>query len=137
MLKERKGGTIMSDEIIKLLEVLEQEYGADYAKDIMERYVEYFGISAAIWLSVLILMVIGTLIAIPKLFKYMEEYNIKCCASGCASECIIWPGALAGFLMGVIVLCLFGIALAITSLIQYYTVPENIIIEHFKFLIET
>lgn len=136
MLEEREGSTIMSDEVIKLLEVLEQEYGADYAKDIMERYVEYFGISAAIWLSVLIIMVIGMLIAIPKLFKYMDEYNIKCCASGCASECIIWPGVLAGFLMGFIVVCLFGITLAITSLIQYYTVPENIIIEHFKFLIE-
>lgn len=127
----------MSNEVINLLEVLEQEYGADYAKDIMERYVEYYGISAAIWLSVLIIMVIGMLIAIPKLSKYMDEYNIKCCASGRASECIIWPGVLAGFLMGVIVLCLFGIVLAITSLIQYYTVPENIIIEHFKFLIET
>ena len=123
----------MSNEVIKLLEVLEQEYGADYAKDIMERYVEYYGISAAIWLSVLILMIVGMLIAIPKLFKYMDEYNKKCRAS----ECIIWPGVLAGFLAGVIVICLIGIVLAINSLIQYYTVPENIIIEHFKFLIET
>lgn len=97
----------------------------------MERYIEYFGMSAAIWLSVLILMVIGMII--PKLFKYMDEYSKKCRAS----ECIIWPGVLAGFLMGFIVVCLFGITLAITSLIQYYTVPENIIIEHFKFLLET
>lgn len=84
--------------------------------------------SVAIWLSVLILMVIGMIIAIPKLFKYMDEYNKKCRAS----ECIICLGVLAGFLMGFIILCLWGIVLSITSLIQYYTVPEVIIIDHFQ-----